>query len=64
MAGHSRKLKDWMIDRKIPREFRDRIPLLCADGAIVAICLGEVWHLADISQFDGGTGAYWSLILE
>ncbi len=64
MAGHSLKLKDWMIDRKIPREIRDGIPLLCADGAIVAICLGDVWHLADLSQFDDHQGAYLSLILQ
>ncbi len=54
MNGHSRKLKDWMIDRKIPREIRDQIPLLCADDQIIAICLGETWHLADLSQFDLG----------
>lgn len=64
MAGHSRKLKDWMIDRKIPREIRDGIPLLCADGAIVAICLGDEWHLADLRQFDGHQGPYLSLILQ
>ncbi len=47
MGGRSRKLKDWMIDRKIPRRLREQIPLLCADGAIVAVCLGETWHLAE-----------------
>ena len=46
MGGRSRKLKDWLIDRKVPRQLRDQIPLLCADGAIVAICMGETWHLA------------------
>ena len=46
MGGRSRKLKDWMIDRKIPRRLRDQIPLLCADGVIVAICLGPTWQLA------------------
>lgn len=64
MAGHSRKLKDWMIDRKIPRDIRDGIPLLCANGAIVAICLGDVWHRADISQFDAQQGACLSWILQ
>ena len=51
MGGHTRKLKDWMIDRKIPRHIRDRIPLLCADGEIVAICLGKAWHLAECDCF-------------
>lgn len=53
MAGRSRKLKDWMIDRKIPRRFRDQIPLLCADGAIVAICLGATWRLAHLGALQG-----------
>ena len=51
MGGHSRKIKRWMIDRKIPREIRDRIPLVCTDGEVVAICLGENWHLADAARF-------------
>ena len=52
MNGQSRKLKDWMIDRKIPRALRDRIPLLCADGEIIAICCRGAWHLADPSRFE------------
>ena len=46
MGGQSRKLKDWMIDRKIPRAIRDQIPLVCADGEILLICLGDTWRLA------------------
>ncbi|MYA93611.1 MAG: tRNA lysidine(34) synthetase TilS [Chloroflexi bacterium] len=49
MGGSSRKLKDWMIDRKIPRLLREQIPLLCANNAIVAICLADTWHLAEVS---------------
>ena len=30
----SRRLKDIFIDAKVPREERDRRPLLCADGDI------------------------------
>lgn len=52
LGGHSRKIKHWMIDRKIPREIRDRIPLVCADDEIIAVCLGARWHLADLSHFD------------
>ena len=63
MGGNSRKLKDWMIDRKIPRELRDRIPLVSADAAIIAICLGETWHLADLSQFEAGEQAQVTLLL-
>lgn len=48
MGGKSRKIKNWMIDRKIPRAVRGQIPLLCADGEIIAICVGTVWHLAEL----------------
>ncbi len=48
MGGRSRKLKDWMIDQKIPRRLRDQIPLLCAGGEIVAVCLGPAWRLAHL----------------
>lgn len=51
MGGHSRKIKRWMIDRKIPRAIRDRIPLVCADGEVIAICCGDAWHLADTTRF-------------
>lgn len=54
MGGKSRKLKHWMIDRKIPREIRDRIPLVCADGDVIAICCGETWRLAEAGAFDTG----------
>lgn len=40
MNGHSRKLKDWLIDRKIPAHVRDKLPLLCAGDDIAAILLG------------------------
>jgi len=49
MNGHSRKLKDWMIDKKIPRQIRDRIPLITVDGNIVAIYVEQTWHLAYVS---------------
>lgn len=52
MGGRSRKIKDWMIDRKIPRDIRSRIPLVCAKGEIIAICVGATWHLADCSHFE------------
>ena len=36
-AGHRRekRLKEILIDRKVPRERRDRLPLLCVGGSIV-----------------------------
>ena len=47
MGGHSRKLKDWMIDRKVSRYLRDRVPLVTVDGAVFAISLGQTWHLSE-----------------
>ena len=61
MGGRSRKLKDWMIDRKIPRRLRDQIPLLCADGEIVAICLGPAWRLARLDALSG-SGSYATVV--
>ena len=63
MGGHSRKIKHWMIDRKIPREIRDRIPLICADGEIIAICLGDDWHLAHRARFAPCDSDWETLIL-
>lgn len=36
MSG-TRRLKDVLIDRKIPREGRDRLPLVCIDGEIACV---------------------------
>lgn len=64
MAGRSRKIKDWMIDRKIPRQIRDQIPLVSLDGDVIAICVGDTWHLADRPQMKTDRDQYWSLVLE
>ncbi len=37
MGGHTQKLSKWMSDRKIPRDLRDRIPLLVINGEVAAI---------------------------
>ena len=64
MDGRSRKVKDWMIDRKIPRHIRDQIPLITADGEIIAICLGVTWHLADLDSIEELEGASKFVLLE
>jgi tRNA(Ile)-lysidine synthase len=43
MGGHSRKIKDWMIDHRVPRAIRNRVPLLMVDGEVGAIVLPERW---------------------
>ena len=57
LDGHMQKLKQWMIDRKIPQHVRDRLPLLEIDGQIAAIAWGNPWPIADLyrvgrSQFN------------
>ena len=38
MGRHTVKLSAFMINRKIPRAWRDRVPLLVADGEIIWVC--------------------------
>ena len=64
MAGRSRKIKDWMIDRKIPRQIRDQIPLVSLDGDVIAICVGDAWHLAHRSPMTTDPGQFCTLVLE
>lgn len=35
MGGKRKKLQDYLVDEKVPRRQRDRVPLLCAGDAIV-----------------------------
>lgn len=63
MAGRSRKVKDWMIDRKIPRQIRDQIPMVSLNGDVIAICVGDTWHLAHSSTDKNNTGRFCTLVL-
>jgi tRNA(Ile)-lysidine synthetase-like protein len=47
MGGRSKTVKNWMIDCKIPRHLRDRIPLLLVDNQIAAIILPYEWVIAE-----------------
>jgi tRNA(Ile)-lysidine synthase len=38
MGGHTVKLSAFMINRKIPRAWRDHLPLLVADNEIIWVC--------------------------
>jgi tRNA(Ile)-lysidine synthetase-like protein len=44
LGGHSKKLKEWLIDRKIPQRWRSRLPILAVDGVAVAIWDGLDWQ--------------------
>jgi tRNA(Ile)-lysidine synthase len=46
MNGHTQKVGRWMINRKIPKAVRERIPLLVIDGQIAAIAFGEAWTIS------------------
>ena len=46
VGGHHQKLKQWMIDRKLPQAARDHIPLIEIDGQIAAIVWGECWPVS------------------
>ncbi|MEM1204599.1 MAG: tRNA lysidine(34) synthetase TilS [Acidobacteriota bacterium] len=51
-SPHSRRLKDVLIDRRIPRLRRDRLPLLVIDGAIAwipGVTVGETFRLREDS---------------
>ena len=37
-SAGSRKLQDYLTDRKIPEAFRDRIPLLCRGKEVLLVC--------------------------
>ncbi|HEY74741.1 MAG TPA: tRNA lysidine(34) synthetase TilS [Thermoflexia bacterium] len=44
MGGHGPRLTDWMINAKVPRAWRDRLPLLVAGGEVVWVC---GWRVAE-----------------
>lgn len=56
MDGHTQKIKQWMIDRKIPAAVRDHVPLLDVDGQIAAILWGDAWTVAEPFRADRALG--------
>lgn len=41
-GGGTKKLKDYFIDRKLPRPLRGRLPLLACGGEVLAVCGVEI----------------------
>jgi tRNA(Ile)-lysidine synthase len=50
MQGHSQKLSDYMINRKIPRRARDGWPLVCSAGEIVWVAGYQIANSFGISR--------------
>jgi tRNA(Ile)-lysidine synthetase-like protein len=50
---HEKKLKDVLIDRKIARRVRDRIPLLVWNGAIVWVAGVEISEKFKVTEGEG-----------
>ncbi len=48
MKGHTQKLSRWMVNRKIPRGLRDRIPLLVINDTVAAVVLNNEWFVSAI----------------
>jgi len=42
--GEAKKLQDFMVDAKVPRSWRDRVPLVCSPGGILWV-VG--WRIAE-----------------
>jgi len=67
LGGASKKLQDIFTDRRVPREERRRIPLICADGEILwipGVALSEAAGAADpdtivTARPPGGQPAGW-----
>jgi tRNA(Ile)-lysidine synthase len=47
LKGHTQKIKEWMIDHKIPKAVRDQIPLLVVNDEIAAIILANQWIIGE-----------------
>jgi len=43
-GGHSKRLKDWLIDHKIPQRWRARLPVLTVEAIPVGLWDGARWH--------------------
>ncbi len=50
MAGHSVKLSAFLINRKVPRAWRDRVPLLVFGDEIVWVCGRRVGEVAVVKE--------------
>ena len=50
--GVSKRLQDFMVDEKVPRAWRDRVPLVCSDEGIMWV-VG--WRISERAKVDAAT---------
>ncbi|MBT9162739.1 MAG: hypothetical protein DDT27_01301 [Dehalococcoidia bacterium] len=48
--GESKKLQDFMMDARIPRAWRDRVPLVCAGEQIVWVVGWRINHRVRVTD--------------
>ncbi len=63
LDGHTQKLSKWMIDCKVPRDLRDRVPLLVVDDQIAAIYWREWVVSVHFSVMTGGNEPIYAILL-
>jgi tRNA(Ile)-lysidine synthase len=51
-----KKLQDFFTDAKVPREWRDRVPLLVADRGIAWVVGYRIAHWARVTPMEGASG--------
>jgi tRNA(Ile)-lysidine synthase len=47
MSGHTQSLKKLLINRKIPRQFRSKIPIIEVNNKIAAILVQDMWIVSN-----------------
>ncbi len=47
MGGKHQTVKKWMINRKIPRHLRDKIPLLVVNDEVAVVVTGDTWTVSE-----------------
>lgn len=64
LGGRHQKLKDTLINRKVPAHWRDKLPLLEVDGQIAAIILPDGWLISEVFAVRDDSQAVTSFILK
>ncbi len=63
LGGHTQKLSKWMIDHKIPRNLRERVPLLVVDDQIAAVYWNGWFVSARFSENAAANGHLYLIVL-